>query len=155
MCAGKCKQNNYDDLSVLLKDEINVEKLDELWEEVQRNRRVSCWSLQRILRSVPRLTCSFMTLTLGPANRLYSSRMELRHHLCNLRRQPITVPVLCRPWLHMTMAGYMDGLTRSWSAESTRSSVIGSHAPPPPMIVEDPAIPFARPSGREAEERVS
>lgn len=81
-----------------------------------------------------------MTLTFGPANLLYSSNIELKHHLCNFLKQPMTVPVRCLPWLHITIAGYVCGLTSNCSADNTRSSVIGSQAPPPPMIVEEPDI---------------
>lgn len=73
-------------------------------------------------------TCSFMTRTFWPAYLLYSSKIALKHHFCSFLKQPMTVPVRCRPRLHMTKTGYVEGWTNRCKACKTISSVIGSHA---------------------------
>ena len=83
--------------------------------------------IREITSRKARRTCSFITRTFCPAYLRYSSRMALKHHFCNFRRHPITVPVRCLPRLHMTSAGYVEGWTRRWSARNTVSSVMGSH----------------------------
>jgi len=43
------------------------------------------------------INCSFISRTLAPANRRYSSNTLVRFHRCSLRRHPTTVPVRWRP----------------------------------------------------------
>ena len=52
------------------------------------------------------INCSLNNRTFGPAYRLYSSKTDVKFHLCNFLRHATTVPVRCLPRLQLISSGY-------------------------------------------------
>ena len=78
------------------------------------------------------MNCWSRTRCLGKENRMYSAKIEERHHFWIFRTQPMTVPVRCFPLLQCINIGWLRTSNIVWSANmilsfwtSTNGSLFG------------------------------